>query len=162
MELQKLDFTIQCVASKLASFVDMRRRVTHPENIAHYTQRVMEVTEELKALHYQRLGKLSVAPKAKLPGNNPRPRRFTVQNAAAVRPQLNRSAVVSDIGDQVTVKRGDRVRVYSNFGRCATPGEARLFHWLRQTSHLWNVEPFSFKADGSLFTAIRSKVWTSK
>jgi hypothetical protein len=80
MELQRLDFEIECTAAKLMAFVDMRRRSDHPENIAHYARRVEETTEELKALHYQRLGKLHVAPKAKLPVYSP----ATVRNCAVI------------------------------------------------------------------------------
>lgn len=75
---------------------------------------------------------------------------------------LNRSAIISNFGSEIVIRRGDKVRVYDTFGRCATPGEIRLYRWLKENAALFNVEPFSFTADGGLFTAMYSKVWTSK
>lgn len=85
-----------------------------------------------------------------------------VSFASDVKPSLNRPAIISDFGDEIVIRRGDKVRSYNNFGRLLTPGERRLYAYLKEMSNLWNVEPFSFTADGDLFTAMYSKVWTSK
>lgn len=75
---------------------------------------------------------------------------------------LNRPAIISNFGNEIVIRRGDKVRSYDNFGRLATPGERRLYAYLKENAHLFNCEPFSFVSDGDLITAMWSKVWRSK
>lgn len=85
-----------------------------------------------------------------------------VNVSSPVTPPLNRPAIISNFGNEIVIRRGDKVRSYDNFGRLSTPGERRLYAYLRERSDLFNCEPFSFVSDGDLITAMYSKVWRSK
>jgi hypothetical protein len=81
---------------------------------------------------------------------------------APARRPLSRSVIISNFGDQIVIWRGDRVRTYNTFGRLATPGENRLYQWLKDNTELFDIEPFSFGEGGDIWTAMHSKVWRSK
>jgi hypothetical protein len=86
----------------------------------------------------------------------------SVSVEAPVKPSLNRSAIISNFGNEIVIRRGDKARSYDNFGRLATPGERRLYDYLRENAHLFTVEPFTFTSEYGTHTSMYSKVWTSK